>query len=130
MVITDPVPGQEAWFLPGAGKLEWLLFSTVRKKHVPRTRWLAAQSFPFSLPEVPVVLPERKQEANWPRITSLVRLSKWAPAHCGRARGKIKPGVETGTRATCHRNVQGGHHAGLLLGLDGSQNSEAPRSGC
>lgn len=97
------------------------MFST-GKKHVLSTCWLAAQSFPFSLPEVPVCCPGGNQrqaaQNNKPGET------KWGPARvtCGRAKGKRKPGVETGSGAISRLN--GGHQAGLLLGLEDSHTME------
>lgn len=129
MVTAGLGMGLEAGLLSVAGKLSWLLFST-GQKHVRSTCWLAAQSVPFSLPEVPVFCPggNKRQAAqnNKPGET------EWGPARVtgGRAKGKRIPEVETGWRAICRLNVQGEHRAGLLLGLDDSRTRKARRSGC
>lgn len=111
----DPGPGQEAW------KLDWLSLSTVRKKCVPSTCWLAAQSFPFPLPEVPVFFLGGSKLAKNNKPDETIGPS---PCYLWKSLGKIKPRVETGSGAICRLNVQGGHQAGLLLGLDASQNTE------
>lgn len=124
--VPDSPWGGHRGSMHGAGCWEAGLASVLSSQEPCAEHGLAG-SFPCPLPEVPVCCPGGNR-SKLLRIPSLVRLNGPSPCQpvsarvtCGRAKGKMKPGVETGLRAVCRLNVQGGHQAGLLLGLDDSR---------
>lgn len=95
---------QRPGFFLELGSWSGLLTSTVRKKYgqAPVGRQLRVCLFLSQR----YLLSAREETGGKLRITSLVRLSKRVPAHCGRA-GENKTWGGDDSGATCRLNVQG-----------------------